>query len=109
MRKAWMKVGYYRTKRRLKRPKQHERRTSRGESFGNAVISPGQIHTYAELRQQIHNDLRVQHPEWVLPNGDCPVCDAYEARLMELLETSKRREPNEWVVALHRALELALK
>jgi hypothetical protein len=25
-----------------------------------------QIHTYTELRQQIHDDLRVQHPEWVL-------------------------------------------
>ncbi len=25
-----------------------------------------QIHTYTELRQQIHDDLRIQHPEWVL-------------------------------------------
>ena len=28
-----------------------------------------QIHTYSELRQQIHDDLRIQHPEWVQPNG----------------------------------------
>jgi hypothetical protein len=39
----------------------------------------------AELRQQIHDDLRIQHPEWVRPNGQSPICDSYEARLMELL------------------------
>ena len=39
----------------------------------------------ADLRQQIHDDLRRQHPEWVLPNGECPMCDVYEARLMDLL------------------------
>jgi hypothetical protein len=43
------------------------------------------IHTYTELRRQIHNDLRVQHPEWVQPNGESPICDSYEVRLMELL------------------------
>jgi hypothetical protein len=41
--------------------------------------------TMADLRQQIHDDLRRQHPDWVLPNGGCPLCDAYEARLMDLL------------------------
>ena len=39
----------------------------------------------ANLRQQIHDDLRRQHPEWVLPNGESPMCDTYEARLMDLL------------------------
>jgi hypothetical protein len=39
----------------------------------------------ADLRQQIHDDLRRQHPEWVLPNGECPMGDAYEARLMDEL------------------------
>lgn len=39
----------------------------------------------ANLRHQIHDDLRKQHPEWVLPNGESPMCDAYEARLMDLL------------------------
>jgi hypothetical protein len=24
-----------------------------------------QIHTYIDFRQQIHDDLRAQHPEWV--------------------------------------------
>jgi len=44
----------------------------------------------AELRQQIHDDLRVQHPEWVKPNGECPKCDFYESRLMEELDTFTR-------------------
>ena len=29
-----------------------------------------QIHTYTELRKQIHDDLPIQHPEWVEPNGE---------------------------------------
>lgn len=44
-----------------------------------------QIHSYTELQQQIHDDLRNQHPEWVQPNGNCPTCDSYELRLAELL------------------------
>ena len=48
-----------------------------------------QIHTYTELQQQIHHDLRIQHPEWVHPNGESPLCDSYEARLMELINTLK--------------------
>ena len=43
-----------------------------------------QIHTYTELRQQIHHDLRIQHPEWVQPNGESPMCDSYETRLVRI-------------------------
>jgi hypothetical protein len=53
-----------------------------------------QVQTYAELQKQIHDDLRIQHPEWVQPNGESPTCDSYEARLMELLEGLAQREPN---------------
>jgi hypothetical protein len=49
-----------------------------------------EIHSYSELQQQIHDDLRAQHPEWVEPNGDCPICDSYEARLTELLGITQR-------------------
>jgi hypothetical protein len=49
-----------------------------------------EIRTYAELRQQIHDDLRVQHPEWVEPDGGSPMCDFYEARLMELLDADAK-------------------
>jgi hypothetical protein len=43
------------------------------------------VDTYADLVQQIRNDLRLQHPEWIQPNGQSPMCDSYEARLIELL------------------------
>lgn len=49
-----------------------------------------QIHSYSELRQQIHQDLRIQHPEWVEPNGNCPTCDSYESRLAGLLRLTER-------------------
>ena len=49
-----------------------------------------QIHSYSELQQQIHQDLRIQHPDWIEPNGNCPACDSYELRLAELLGLTKR-------------------
>jgi hypothetical protein len=55
---------------------------------------PHQIHTYTELLQQIHDDLRVQHPEWVQQNGESPTCDSYEARLNALLDTFARTGSN---------------
>ena len=45
----------------------------------------GMTKAIADLQQQIHDALRRQHPEWVLPNGESPMCDVYEARLMDLL------------------------
>ena len=48
-----------------------------------------QIHSYSELQQQIHEDLRIQHPDWVEPNGDCPTCDFYESRLAEILRLNQ--------------------
>jgi len=51
-----------------------------------------QIHTYGELRQKIHDDLRLQHPEWVQPNGESPICDSYDARLMELIDALTRTD-----------------
>ena len=53
-----------------------------------------QLHTYADLRKQIHNDLRMQHPEWIEPNGESPMCDSYEARLMETLDVLIRQRPS---------------
>jgi len=60
---------------------------------------PRQIHAYAELQQQIHEELRIQHPEWVEPNGESSM------RLMELLDTLTRRGSNESIAAPQRALE----
>jgi hypothetical protein len=53
-----------------------------------------EIHTYADLLQKIHHDLRIQHPEWIQQNGESPLCDSYEARLMELLDGSMPGESN---------------
>jgi hypothetical protein len=78
------------------------------ESFTKAIGPSHQIRTYTELRQQIHDDLRIQHPEWVQPNGESPMCDSYDARLMELLDPLMQRGSNESIAARHRALELGL-
>ena len=53
-----------------------------------------EIDTYADLRKQIHDDLRIQHPEWIHPNGESPMCDSYEARLMETLDVLIRQRPS---------------
>ena len=61
------------------------------------MAMPQQVHTYTELRQQIHCDLRIQHPEWVQPNGESPMCDFYEARLVDLLDglNANQTKPND--------------
>ena len=51
---------------------------------------PNEIHYYSELQRQIHEDLRIQHPEWVEPSGESPMCDSYESRLAELLGLAQR-------------------
>ena len=55
-----------------------------------SIASSLEIHTYGEHLAKIHNDLRIQHPESVEPDGESPICDDYEARLMEQRETSAR-------------------
>jgi hypothetical protein len=47
-----------------------------------------EIRSYTQLQRQIHDALRVEHPEWVEPNGDCPTCESYESRFAELLGVS---------------------
>ncbi|HEY2712998.1 MAG TPA: hypothetical protein VGI60_10815 [Chthoniobacterales bacterium] len=66
----------------------------KANNFPATSSSTAEIHSYTELRQRIHNDLRVQHPEWVKSNGDCPTCEAYEQRLAELIglfQSSERK------------------
>ena len=72
---------------------------------GQPIAMSQQIHTYTELQQQIHHDLRIQHPEWVQSNGESPMCDSYDARLMKLLDTLTRRGSNESIAAPHRTLQ----
>jgi hypothetical protein len=40
-----------------------------------------EVHPYVQLQREI----RQQHPEWIQPNGDSPICDSYESRFAELL------------------------
>jgi hypothetical protein len=49
-----------------------------------------EIHSYIQLQQQIHHALRVQHPDWIEPNGNWPTCDFYELRLADPLGLSPR-------------------
>jgi hypothetical protein len=57
-------------------------------------VLPGEAQEYVHLQRQIHDALRKEHPEWVEPNGESPMCDFYEARLTEQLETFTRRGSN---------------
>ena len=75
------------------------------EHFSKSISVTHQIHTYAELRQQIHEDLRRQHPEWVQPNGESPICDSYEARLTELLNMVTQKKSDEPIGAPPDVLE----
>jgi len=70
----------------LERLTSNERPFMKFVSFAKPIAMSHQIHTsFTELQQQIHDDLRIQHPEWVEPNGESPMCDSYEARLRGLL------------------------
>ena len=101
-----MKFVSLRTKRAHRQGKVDEPSRATHESFASpTVVASHPIHTYVELRQQIHDDLRVQHPEWVEPDGESPMCDSYETRLMELLERLTRRKSAQSIVDPHRLLE----
>jgi hypothetical protein len=64
---------------------------AKGEALSkpNASSYAPEVGTYAQLQRQIHYALRVQHPEWIQPDGDCPMCPAYESRLAKLLGLSQ--------------------
>ena len=50
---------------------------------------------YVALQREVHDALRTQHPEWILPNGDCPTGDFYDARFAELLIAASRASRTE--------------
>jgi hypothetical protein len=78
------------------------RRTPHLNLSPKPIFMSPQIHTYTELRQQIHDDLRIQHPEWVEANGESSMC------LMEELDALTRRGSNKSIAAPHRVLEQGL-
>ena len=97
----FVSLGRERTRQRLK---SNELSAATLESFTKPTAVPHQIHTYTELRHQMHEDLRIQHPEWIQPDGESPMCDSYEARLIELLDSFARMESDESAAAVHRAV-----
>jgi hypothetical protein len=52
----------------------------------------GEVQGYVQLQRQIHEALLKEHPEWIEPNGECPMCAIYESRLAELLGLASSRE-----------------
>ena len=57
------------------------------------VVKPEKkIPSYAELRALIRASLQLQHPEWIEANGNSPICDEYDARLVYLLGLAKVSE-----------------
>jgi len=44
-----------------------------------------EVCNYADLQRQMHDALRAQHPEWIQPDGQSPICDDYDSRFAELL------------------------
>jgi hypothetical protein len=103
--RLFMKFVSLRTQRTHRRGKLHKPSRVAHESLEKPMTVAHQIHTYTQLRQQIHDDLRVQHPEWVQPDGKSPMCDSYEARLVKLLDNLTRRESTQSIVDPHRLLE----
>ena len=77
------------------------------ESVATQVAGSHSHDTLAALQLKIHDDLREQHSEWVESNGDCPMCDLGEARLVQLLEVYARTGSDESAAAVHRALQVA--
>jgi hypothetical protein len=103
--RRFMKFVSLRRKRAHKLGKLHKPSRATHESLAKPTPLHHQILTYEQLQQQIHDDLRIQHPEWVEPDGKSPMCDSYEARLMELLDSLTRRESTQSIVDPHRLLE----
>ena len=60
--------------------------------MSKSASSPGEIRSYVQLQHQIHDALREQHPEWIEENGDCPTCESYESRFVELLNIFQSNE-----------------
>jgi hypothetical protein len=55
-------------------------------------VVPGEVQGFVHLQRQIHEALIKEHPEWIEPNGECPMCEIYESRLAELLGLSSQSE-----------------
>jgi hypothetical protein len=55
-------------------------------------VFPGEVQGYVQLQRQIREALLREHPEWIEPNGECPMGEIYESRLAELLGLASSSE-----------------
>jgi hypothetical protein len=61
------------------------------KTSASPVVS-SEVQAYVQLQHLIHEALRKEHPEWIQPNGESPMCDAYESRFAELLGLSSENQ-----------------
>jgi len=52
----------------------------------------GEVQGYVQLQRQIREALLREHPEWIEPNGESPMCEIYQSRLAELLRLGSSSE-----------------
>jgi hypothetical protein len=52
----------------------------------------GEVQGYIQLQRQVREALLREHPEWIEPNGESPMCEIYESRLAELLRLGSSSE-----------------
>ena len=55
------------------------------EDNANGGMTNGTNVPLFKLQQEIHDALRVPHPDWIEPDWDSATCESYESRLAELL------------------------
>jgi hypothetical protein len=79
-----------------------------GNSRSQTTTWPRQIRSYAELQEQLHHDLRAQHPEWIDANGNSPMVDWYDQRLAELIANFQSANRNPMKRAAKPAMNIAL-
>ena len=48
---------------------------------------PDEILTYQALRRHLKEAVRDQDPEWIESDGESPICNSYDSRLTELLNS----------------------
>jgi hypothetical protein len=51
----------------------------------SASQKPRPIWSYAELQEQMHQDLLAQNPDWIDADGGCAKCEDYDRRFAELV------------------------
>src|SRR5437588_2713704 len=67
--RPFMKFVSLKTQRNHRRGKLNKPSRATPEPFAKPMARSHQINTYTELREKIHDDLRVQHAEWVKHDG----------------------------------------